>query len=199
MTAARVQPATALAVNDVEDTEIANRVRDGLHRDQNPVLVRLIPVLFTQHRTNFCRTKLQSTSAGGRINLAGRRTLRKPQLLDTRDDELEGLQLRGELGLAEDIARPIRDPATGGFESLRHRLGVLVPADLHRPPDRPVLDQDLRGLEVTFEHPLEQSDHLHRDLTGKETTLQLETSLVELRDLVVGRGHIFSFRIFPTH
>jgi len=115
MAVVAIQPQLAVVEPlDVEHPEAADRAGDGLHRNEEPLTIRLVRrVLQAQLRTDFVRTQIESKLLSAPIDVGTLGATLETEL-GQRDDRQINFHFLGagqESGLAEDIIAPIADLA----------------------------------------------------------------------------------------
>ena len=124
---ARVEPQAIGKVPHAEQVEIAVRVGNRLHTNDQPLVLGLVLVLQTQLGTDLVRAELETAFLGGGVDVPERGSLGETELGDTDDDQVDVRLLGGhaERGLTDDVIGPVADPHATILDGFAEAIGVL--------------------------------------------------------------------------
>jgi len=125
--AVAAQPQGVVIVYDEEHVEVAVRVANGLHTDEEPLASGLILVLQAQLGTYLVRAELEAELESSFVDVAPLGAVLEAELgyRDVEEIELHLGVTRREGRLAEDVVPPIADAATCGLDDSAEVVGRL--------------------------------------------------------------------------
>jgi len=143
MAVAAVQPQTADTVSQEEHLEVADRIGDWLHRNDEPLTTGLVLVLQAQLRTDLIRTECQTKLDSSVVDLLASGAVLEAEFSNRDVDEVE-LHLyfaHRERRLAQDVVRPVADSEPRLLDGSAEVVsGSETDAELHSLPDRKLSD-----------------------------------------------------------
>lgn len=135
------EPLAIAIVPHVEQPEVAARVGNRLHGNNEPLSLGLVCVLQTQLGANLIGAELQSELLGSGVDLLAGGSLAEAEVFDRDDHEVEFGLLGGrrEGGFAEDVIGPVADLHSLGLDGLAEGVGILdAGAEADGLPDRQI-------------------------------------------------------------
>ncbi len=126
------EPQPVVIAFHAEHAEVAGRVADGLHGDDEPLTQRLVPVLETELGADFCGTELESVLETPLADVLEGGAILEAELGHRGANEIElhlGVAHR-EGGLAENVRSPVADAAAVTEYSTEIVRGLKARAEL---------------------------------------------------------------------